>query len=178
MQHTTDISANATKQSSFLSKHDGNYTFAHTLYGLEQCCVSVTSSPIFVRCSTTDHTWPRGTPVMRFSAKCAFFICLGIRKSTEHNFESEKKLFVRDREAPEAPTLRQQRVNAFVLGELLNSLTLRNYNHRSIVGVKSISISWTVKAWITIVIDERTDRWTDGRTDGQTDRMTFSNIAL
>ena len=41
-------------------------------------------------CSTTDHTWPRGTPVMRFSAKCAFSICLGIRKSTEQNFESEK----------------------------------------------------------------------------------------
>ena len=57
-------------------------------------------------CSTTDHTWPRDTPVMRFSAKCAFSICLGIRKSMEHNFESEKNYsWETEVGAPEAPHL-------------------------------------------------------------------------
>ena len=47
---------------------------------------------------------------MRFSEKCAFSICLGIRKSTEHNLESEKKLFVRKERGASGPPLRQQRV--------------------------------------------------------------------
>ena len=50
-------------------------------------------------CSTTDHAWPRGSPIMGFSAKCAFTICLGIGRSTERNFESEE-IFMRNRRPP------------------------------------------------------------------------------
>jgi len=36
----------------------------------------------------THHTWHNGGGVMRFSAKCVFFIFVGIHKSEEHNSES------------------------------------------------------------------------------------------
>ena len=54
---------------------------------------------------------------MQFSAKyvCVFVICLGIRKSAKHNFESKKKiLFVKNQKnwAPEASPVRQQRVKS------------------------------------------------------------------
>ena len=59
------------------------WTHAHTRHQFADICRT---------CSTTDHTWPRCTPVMWFSAKCAFSVCLGIRKSAERNFESEKNI--------------------------------------------------------------------------------------
>ena len=42
--------------------------------------------PVCRYLSDMFHDWPH----VRFSAKCALSICLGIRKSAEHNFESEK----------------------------------------------------------------------------------------